>query len=375
MFANYEIIPGLAFKTSINLDNTDNSYKFFSPSFVDRERTASASHRTYRKQSFVNENTVNYAKTFNEKHSLNLLAGGAYSSYKFEEQRIGTSGGFATDLITTIDGNNTTIRTDRTSTSESKRVLISYFGRAQYNFDDRYLLTASIRRDGSSNFGKDTKWGSFPSASLGWKISNESFMADQESISDLKLRASWGLTGNNGVGDYASIASLGFSNYSLGGNNVPGQVPSNSANPDLSWETAETFDVGFDLGLFNNRIFTSFDYYQKTNSDLLLNVPVPRASGFGSGITNIGEVENKGLELELTSRNFTGDFNWTTNVNLSHNQNVVKKLGPDNATIYGGGFDIPHNVLMVGQPMHTLYLVHQDGILSQQDIDNGVALY
>ncbi|WNH10707.1 SusC/RagA family TonB-linked outer membrane protein [Thalassobellus suaedae] len=371
MFTKYEIIPGLNVKTSINLDNSDSSYKFFTPSTTDRNRTASGSHRTYRKQSFVNENTITYDKTFNQKHNLNLLAGGSYSSYKFEAQRISSTGGFATDLITVLNA-NTTIRTDRTDTSESKRVLMSYFGRAQYNFDDRYLLTGSIRRDGSSNFGRDTKWGFFPSASLGWKISNEKFMSKQTSISDLKLRASWGIAGNNGVGDYASIATLGFANYSLGGSIIPGQAPSNSANADLSWETAETYDVGLDLGLFNNRIFISADYYTKTNSDLLLNVPVPRASGFGSAITNIGEVENKGWELELTTRNFTErDFNWTTNINLSHNENVVKKLGPDNSPIYGGGFDIQHNVLMVGEPMYSLFLVQRDGILSQEDIDSG----
>lgn len=374
MFANYNVLPELKLKTSLNLDNTDSSYKFFTPSITDRNRTASADHRNYRKQSFVNENTITYDKNFNDKHNLNLLGGGSYSSYKYDFQRVRSTGGFASDFITTLNGAND-INVGSTTTTETKRVLLSYFGRVQYGFDDRYLLTASIRRDGSSNFGKDTKWGTFPSASLGWKISSESFMANQEAISDLKFRASWGLAGNNGgIGDYPSIATLGFSNYSLGGTSASGQVPSNSANADLSWETAETYDVGLDLGLFNNRIFVSADYYIKTNSDLLLRVPVPRASGFANAITNIGEVENKGWELELTTRNFQGAFDWTTNFNLSHNENVVKKLGPDNSPIYGGGFDIQHNVLMVGEPMYSLFLVQRDGILSQEDIDNGAAL-
>tara|TARA_R110002050_G_scaffold286121_2_gene436282 strand:- start:6273 stop:9401 length:3129 start_codon:yes stop_codon:yes gene_type:complete len=373
MFANYDVLPELSLKTSINLDNTDSSYKFFTPSITDRNRTASADHRTYRKQSFVNENTITYDKIFNEKHNLNLLGGGSYSSYKFDFQRVRSTGGFATDFITTLNGAND-INVGSTTTTETKRILMSYFGRAQYSFDNRYLFTASIRRDGSSNFGKDTKWGTFPSASIGWKVSSESFMANQDVISDLKFRGSWGLAGNNGVGDYASIATLGFSNYSLGGNTASGQVPANSANADLSWETAETYDIGLDLGLFNNRIFASFDYYTKTNSDLLLNVPVPRASGFGAAITNIGEVENKGWELELTTRNLQGKFDWTTDFNLSHNENVVKKLGPDNSPIYGGAFDIQHNVLMVGEPMYTLFLVQREGILSQEDIDNGAAL-
>ncbi|WP_073117697.1 SusC/RagA family TonB-linked outer membrane protein [Wenyingzhuangia marina] len=370
MFGKYEVIPGLEVKSSLNFDNSDSSYKFFTPGFTDRNRTASARHRTYRRQSFVNENTVTYNNTFDDKHDLNLLAGGSYSTYKFDEQRIQSAGGFATDYITTLNAANG-INQGGTYTSETKRVLMSYFGRAQYSYDDRYLLTASIRRDGSSNFGKDTKWGTFPSASLGWKINNEEFMKTQNVFRDLKLRASWGVAGNNGVGDYASIATMGISNYSLGGSSMPGQVPSNSANADLSWETAETYDIGLDVGVLNNRIYASLDYYVKTNSDLLLNVPVPTSSGFGSAVTNIGEVQNKGWELELTTRNFTGDFNWTTNINLSSNQNEVKKLGPDNSPIYGGSFDIQHNVLQVGLPMYTLFLVQRDGILSQEDIDNG----
>ncbi|MFV8271227.1 SusC/RagA family TonB-linked outer membrane protein [Flavobacterium sp. GT2N3] len=374
LFANYKIIPGLTIKTTLNLDNVDNSYKFFSPSFVSATRLASAQYTSYRKQNFVNENTISYDKTINEKHTFNILGGASYSSFKFDYQRITGAQGFGTDYISTLNAANN-INASSTLTTETKRVLLSYFGRVQYNFDDRFLATATIRRDGSSNFGTNTKWGIFPSASMGWNIANEKFMTKVSSISDLKLRGSWGLTGNNGLGDYASISRVGFSNYSLGGNRATGQVPLNSTNPDLSWETAETYNFGVDLGLFNNRIFASLDYYIKTNSDLLLNVPVPSASGFGSATTNIGEVENRGWELELSTKNITGSFQWTTNFNLSHNSNVIKKLGPNNSPIFGGGaFDIPHNILMVGQPMYSLFLVQQEGILTQEDIANNVAL-
>ena len=162
----------------------------------------------------------------------------------------------------------------------------------------------------------------------------------------MKLRASWGLAGNNTFSDdYASISRIGFSNYSYGGNFVTGQVPINSANPNLSWEESETINFGTDIGFFKGRIFTSFDYYVKTNKDLLLSVPVPTASGFSSAVTNIGKVENRGWELELTTRNLQGGaFTWTTNFNISHNTNEVKQLGADNSPILGGSFDIEHNI-------------------------------
>ncbi|RXG25401.1 SusC/RagA family TonB-linked outer membrane protein [Leeuwenhoekiella marinoflava] len=376
LYGEYEIIEGLRVKSSINLDNTEAKNKYFKPSFVDRNRQASGSFSSYQKQNFVNENTVNYDLDFNDIHTLSLLGGASYSIFKFDNQRILAAEGFGSDDITTINAANN-ISASGTYTLESKKVLISYFGRAQYGYKDTYLLTASIRRDGSSNFGRDTKWGVFPSASLGWNIDKEKFISDVNFISNMKLRASWGLAGNNTFSDdYASISRIGFSNYSYNGNFATGQVPINSANPNLSWEESETINFGTDIGLFKGRIFTSFDYYVKTNKDLLLSVPVPTASGFSSAVTNIGKVENRGWEFELTTRNLQGgEFTWTTNFNLSHNTNEVKQLGPDNSPILGGDFDIEHNILQVGQPLYSLFLVQQDGILSAEDIANGAALY
>lgn len=376
LFGEYTIIDGLRVKSSINLDNTEAKNKYFKPSFVDRNRQAGGSFSSYQKQNFVNENTINYDLNFNDVHTLSLLGGASYSIFKYDNQRILAAQGFGSDDITTLNAANN-ISASGTYTFETKKVLISYFGRAQYGYMDKYLLTASIRRDGSSNFGSDTKWGVFPSASLGWNIDKEKFIADVDFISNMKLRASWGLAGNNTFSDdYASISRIGFSNYSYGGNFATGQVPINSANPNLSWEESETINFGTDIGILKGRIFTSFDYYVKTNKDLLLSVPVPTASGFSSAVTNIGKVENRGWELELTTRNIQGgDFTWTTNINLSHNTNEVKQLGPDNSPILGGSFDIEHNILQVGQPLYSLYVVQQDGILSADDIANGAALY
>lgn len=373
-YGEYEFMDGLAFKTTLNFDIADATNKFFTPSFVSRNRVASGSYTGYRRTTFVNENTLSYNKTINEAHNISVLGGMSYNFGSFDDFRIRSADGFATDDITTLNGANN-INVGDTYTAETQHTMLSYFGRVQYNFRERYLFGATIRRDGSSRFGTDTKWGTFPSASVGWRVSEEGFMQEVDPVSNLKLRASWGISGNNAIGNYSHIAILGFSNYTFGGNLASGLVPDNFPNPELGWEQAESFNVGLDLGLFRNRIFTSFDYYTRVNSNLLLDIPVPTATGFTRALTNIGEVFNEGWDWELTTHNTTGAFGWQTNLNLSWNRNEVRQLGPDNTPIYGGDFDIPHNVLMVGEPMYSLYVVQQDGILTQEDIESGAALY
>jgi TonB-linked SusC/RagA family outer membrane protein len=373
-YGEYSILENLALRSTFNFDISDATDKRFVPAFVDRNRQAFGNFGGYRRQTYVNENTLTYNTVVADVHKINALAGLSYNYGSFSNWQIRSADGFPTDDITTLNAANN-INVGSTYTAESRNTMLSYFGRVQYSFDDRYLLSGTIRRDGSSRFGDDTKWGVFPSASVGWRVSEEYFMANIGMVSDLKLRASWGLSGNNTIGDYSHIAMLGFSNYSLGGAFVPGIVPQTFPNPNLGWEEAETFNYGIDLGLFQNRIFASFDYYRRTNRDLLLNIPVPTATGFTNALTNIGEVFNEGWDLELTTHNTTGPFRWDSNLNLSWNRNEVKQLGPNNTPIYGGGWDIPHNVLMVGQPMYTHFLVQQDGILSQADIDGGAALY
>ncbi|MCB0608950.1 MAG: TonB-dependent receptor [Lewinella sp.] len=373
MFGQYDIIPGLSLRTTLNMDNADQTYKNYTAAFVTGNRTASGRYSGYRRQTFVNENTLSFNRNFGGKHDVSAVLGTSYNTTKFDNFDIRVAGGFNSDVITTLNAAN--INAGSTFTRESKNSLISYFGRVQYGYNDRYLLAASIRRDGSSRFGPKTKWGVFPSVSAGWRISEEDFMKSLEFISSMKLRASWGISGNNGIGDYSHVSILDFANYSFGGSLAPGQVPGNYANSSLSWEESETVDVGFDLGLFNNRIYASFDYYTKTNRNLLLNIPIPTATGFSTALTNIGEVLNKGWELELTTRNLTGAFSWTTSINFSHNRNEVVQLGPENTPILGGAWDINHNILMVGEPMYSIYVVQQIGILSKADIENGVARY
>ncbi|AKD05386.1 TonB-dependent receptor [Pontibacter korlensis] len=371
IYGEYELLKGLSLRTSFNLDHTDSQGKSYTPGRVTRNNNTSGGFGGYRRQNFVNENTLSYNTTIAGVHSIAALGGVSYSDYKRNSWNI--SGTFDVEGITTL--NAAIINARSTNTSETQSTLLSYFGRLQYGYDDRYLLTASLRRDGSSRFGNETKWGVFPSVSLGWRVSEESFFDGVNVIDDLKLRGSWGISGNNGIGDYSHISTLDFANYTFGGGYANGLVPGNFANPELSWEESETINLGLDLGLLKNRVYASFDYYTKRNYNLLLNIPVPSATGFTSALTNIGEVVNKGWEVELTTHNIISPFEWSTSFNFSHNANEVRKLGPGNAPILGGSHDINHNILMVGQPMYTLFLVQQTGILTQEDIDNGAALY
>lgn len=381
VFGEYKILEGLTFKTTVNLDNNDNKSKSYVPYTITGALSTrnsspnvgtSGSYSSFTKRTFVNENTLSYNKVLNKVHNFSFLVGQAYNSDKIESASLSSVGGFGVGGITTL-GSASAISG---STAEAENVLLSYFGRVQYSFSSKYLLSASIRRDGSSRFGANNQYGWFPSASLGWKITEEKFMKAIPKISDLKLRLSYGESGNYNIGDYSSRALLGSNNYSLNGNPAYGQALIGVANPNLSWEKSKTTDIGLDLGLFENRITASVDYYNKLNTDLLLNVPIPEVTGFGTQLSNVGSVRNKGLEFEVNTRNLTGAFQWTTSMNLSHNTNKVVSLGQGQTQILiPSSFDIAHSILKVGQPMNSIYVVREIGILSAQDIANKAARF
>src|SRR5690606_9136388 len=228
------------------------------------------------------------------------------------------------------------------------------------------------RRDGSSRFGSDNRWGWFPAVSVGWRLSEEGFMREVSAFSDLKLRASYGVTGNNNIGDYAAIGTLASANYVLGENQavVTGFRPGSFSNPLLGWERTHTVDVGFDVGLVNNRINVGFDYYSSNTKDLLLNVPIPAISGFSNAQMNIGEIRNSGVELELNTFNLTGKFKWETSFNISHNKNEVLALGPGGAPIYvtRDGFT---TITKIGEPIGSYFAFVQEGVfVDQNDLDS-----
>ncbi|OQP62786.1 SusC/RagA family TonB-linked outer membrane protein [Niastella vici] len=384
LFGEYQIIPGLSFKSTINLDNTDNDSKSYRPYRIASSKSTrlaqttlqtSGSFSSFKKMNFVNENTLSYNKTINEVHDIAAVVGFTYNSEKIDNQTLSSNGGFKTDGVITLSGANGVTG----ETRETKNFLLSYLGRVQYSYNGKYMLSASIRRDGSSRFGENSKWGYFPSASVGWRVSEEEFLKAVPFINDLKVRGSWGKAGNYAIGDYATIPLLKNYNYSLNTVSVIGQAPAGPVNPDLTWEKSETFDAGIDITVLKNRLSASFDIYTKHNTGLLLNVPILWVTGYSNLLANAGETRNKGWELEITSRNLVkGPVQWTTSLNLSHNTNKVLALsGGQNQTIIPSayGTNVQHSILRVGEPMYSVFVVKQIGILTQDDINKGVALY
>lgn len=383
LFGEYTIIPGLSFKTTVNLDNTDNDSKSYTPYIVastfdtrlaQTNQQTSGSFSSYRKQTFVNENTLNFNKTINSVHDISAVVGFTYNSDKLDNQSIKSNGGFRIGGVTTLNAANGTTST----TTETKDVLLSYLGRVQYAYDGKYLFSASIRRDGSSRFGADTKWGYFPSASIGWRVSQEDFMRAVPVINDLKLRASWGKAGNYQIPDYATIPVLSAYNYSFNGASAGGSAAASAVLRDLTWEKSQTYDAGFDLTVLNNRLSATFDIYTRKSSGLLLYAPILWVTGFNTQLSNVGETRNKGWEVNITSRNLTkGPVQWTTSLNLSHNTNKVTALaGGQSQIIIPTAFSgAQHSILRVGQPLYSIFVIKQIGILTQDDINKKVAVF
>ena len=366
-YASYNILKNLTLKSTINFDNSDNTTESYTPNDV--LTSIRGGYSTYRRQNIVNENTLTYHTTIADDHNVTLLAGQSYSAYQITKSSLTSGNLYNSFSIQTLPNGSTGY------TNSEKNVQISYFGRLQYDFKEKYLLSASLRRDGSSKFGFEQRWGVFPSVSLGWRVTEEGFMKNISWLNELKLRGSSGINGSNNIGNYAAFSTLGSYNYALGGATGLGQGVSGIPNPFLHWEESKTNDIGVDFGLLKNRITGVFDYYKKTNSDLLLQVPALASSGYTSYLSNVGEVENTGWEFELTSVNITNnDFQWKTSANISHNENKVLALGPDQDKIeigssWGGG--VPFYKLEVGKPMYTIFAIKQDGVITQADIDTG----
>jgi TonB-linked SusC/RagA family outer membrane protein len=387
LYGELQIINGLSLRSTINYDEANQNTKRYTSDFVAGNianyltspgKSSSGSYAGFKKQNFVNENTINYNRVFKEDHSLSVVAGMSYSGTHIENFTISTAGGFANDIVTTLNGAiaSTAGVTVTGNTTESNNTLLSYYGRLQYSYMSKYLLSASLRRDASSRFGIDNRWGTFPSVSVGWRLSDERFMKSISFINDLKLRFSYGKSGSSNISDYGSIPVLGAANYSFGGNAplvATGQVPTGVPNPELHWETSNTYGAGFDASLFASRINITFDVYQKKSTDLFLNIPILANSGFNSSLQNIGSVNNKGLEIGLNTFNIRKrNFQWTSNANIAFNKNAVEKLGIDGAPInvptgYGGN---PPYLLQIGLPMYSYFLVQTQGVLSADDIAN-----
>lgn len=363
-FLEYQIIDGLKFRTSFGTDFNNSRYNYWKPSTLDAANPSSPAV-AYQQQgediNWLNENTLTYSRTAGV-HQINAVVG--YTAQKSTNNFLRANAtNFPDDLVPTVSGG----QINGGAGTVSEWSLLSYLARATYAFRDKYLVTATIRSDGSSRFGANNKWGTFPSASVGWRVSEEPFMRTVSFVSDLKLRASYGLSGNNAIGNYRFVGLLGPSNYVTGNSYVPGLAQSTLTNNDLGWETSKQLDLGIDLSLFNNRLLLTADYYDRRNTDMLLNVSVPAATGYTNAFTNIGELQNKGIELTLNTRNVVGRFQWSTNLNFTANKNKVLRLGSEGERIFDGAGRGNTNVTQVGSPIGSFYGHVFDGVFLNQE--------
>jgi TonB-linked SusC/RagA family outer membrane protein len=322
---------------------------------------------TLERSNVLLEYTMTYNKQLNETSSINILGGTTFQD--FSQRRFsGTINNFPSDAIGTNNLSLGDTENDDLSSNRARNTLLSYLGRVNYSFFNKYLLTASLRADGSSRFGKNNKFGYFPSFAFGYKLAEENFIP--QFFDDLKLRASWGQTGNQEIGNYASLSTFTTgSNAVMNDAVVVGTRPSRIANPDLKWETTEQFNIGIDASILAGRISGTMDYFIKNTEDMLINLPIPRATGFGSIISNIGKMENKGFEFLLNSTNISQQFfTWSTSLNFSAIKNKVKDLGESGDIITGNVQSIGNTTIITeGYPVNSYYGYEVIGIFQMDD--------
>ena len=358
-YTSYEVLPGLTARVSVGGDFADRYRNTYYPRTTRPGLEApngQAIRGTANVLSVLNENTLTYDHDLGSHSHLNVVGGFTWQTNVTE--RTSVSG---VDFVTDVNGFNaiSSARVPGTPSSTRERwALESFLGRVNYSLFDRYLLTFTGRTDGSSRFGKGSKWGFFPSVAAGWHLSEEPFLRGVGAVSDLKVRASYGAAGNPSIRPYQSLARLTSAGYSFGGNPVTGYFPIGVANDELTWESTRQLDVGFDLGLFS-RASVTFDWYHKTTDHLLLTVDLPSESGFARALVNAGSIENRGIELSLNLDVLQrGDsprrLGWRSGVNFARNRNRVTDLGGDNeitASSISDDFKLPGTVVRVGQPV------------------------
>jgi len=375
-FGEYEIIPGLRLRSSIGADYSSATEKRFIPTttYLGSQSNGSGYQGTSNRYSWLNENTLTYTKTFNNIHAVDIVGGFTIQAFDTSAYTSSSTGFFTN----TLGANNLAIGSNvqTPGASGTLNTLASYFGRVNYRLKEKYLFTFTMRADGSSRFGTAHKWGYFPSGAFAWRMSDENFIRNIRAISDLKLRTSYGVTGNQEIGSYQSLSQYVTNGYSLGSSpvRVVGITPNNIANPNLSWESTSSADGGVDLGLLSNRITLTADYYYKTTTKLLLNVSVPQSSGFSSILLNAGKVRNQGFEVSVTSRNIDGPMlKWTTTINYATNRNKVLNLNGTDSVLAGktGPYILTNGLapsrLIVGQPIGNFYGYVFKGIWQTQD--------
>ena len=376
-FLGYDICKGLSFQTSFGgsfYGAIDNKYRSSElPLRGKAYYDAPSNPEGYSSAGFyfnwLIENQLTYDRTFGD-HSLNVILVQSAQKETYKTLNV-TATDYPNDQNQTIGGGTVS---DGDSKTEQWS-LASYLARVQYNYKGKYMLSAAIRADGSSRFGKNNRWGYFPSASAAWRISGEPFFQNAEAlswISDLKIRASYGQTGNFQIGNYRHLATMSGDDYILGtgsGSLVSGYKPSDVENPDLTWEKTSMFNVGADLSLLGGYFNLTAEYYYANTTDMLLEVPIPHLTGYSTTLMNIGKVNNRGWELSATSQHsYANGISYSLNVNWAKNTNEVKALGAnDTPIIQSGSVDHAYYITKVGEPIGSYYLLVQDGIFRNEE--------
>lgn len=375
LFGEFEIMEGLKFKSLVGLEYRNFNNNTFRPSYNDDSEGATHSSdfaaitkNSGLRKSITVTNSLNYSTTFNDLHNLEVLVL-AEKQETIDERLNANSQNPISNEINQVSNTNSFLQS---TTDEYNR--IGYLGRVNYNYDQKYIFAASLRRDASSRFGSNNRWGTFPSVALGWNIAKESFLEDSE-FNTLKLRGSWGITGNDRIGNYQYSATL-LSDffYPIANSEAVGTTPDGLANPDLKWEETTMINIGLDFALFDSKITGALEYFNNTSDDLLMNRPLPGTLGINAGFVaeNVGSVTTNGLELSLGYNDYDGDFTWSANLNLGTSTNEVKSLG-SNESLSGGTFESqPISRIEVGEPLFFFYGLVTDGIYQTREEVNAV---
>lgn len=354
-YVELSFLNDFKFRPSINMSALNLRRQDFRPSTlagVNAPPPRNAEMKEWERE-IINYNAdmlLTYAKVIKE-HSFDVMLGYTAQEETYK-QMYGQGNKFPNDDIH-IFQNAETLKLESQEYSWS---LLAYFARLNYSFKDRYLLSASIRREGSSRFGSDNRWGNFPSASLGWKLSEEEFMPKLSWLSTLKLRGSYGVTGNNNIGNYSSLSRLASHNYIIGGSFAPGAVLESFANNQLGWERSNSLDLGLDMSMFSNKLIFTFEYYNKTTDNMLLEKEIPFITGFEKTYTNVGKIRNRGVEMALDYKTrIAPDFNLRSNFNISFNRNKVLSIMGENEYIEDLNYYNYYYRSVVGRPIGMFY--------------------
>ena len=356
---NAQITPDLSFKTNLSVDNRNLGSRWYSGDYQGRRNSdANGYHELW--QYWQTENYFNYNKKIGD-HQITGLLGLSWSENTYDYETASASK-FSSNFY---QWNNLGAGSNppTVGSSNTRGALNSYFARAIYNYQDKYMLTATGRYDGSSKFGTNNKYGFFPSVGAAWRISKEGFVANSQTISNLKLRLSAGQTGNQEVGNFITQTYMSPTNVLLANGYNSGLYPGSTGNDNLKWETTTQYDAGVDIGLIKNRINVTLDVYQKTTDNMLFNLPVPQSTTTGNAWVNYGSVKNTGIEFTLSTVNFQKkNFSWETLFTISANKNEITKLGPTGADIYTAtGAGEGTSVYRVGEPIGSFFGLNRMG--------------